>query len=114
MDKDVRKLLEKVKKAVGESTDILIITHRDGQCAAMTHGNTDDLAHAYFGCMHDRKSNIGSVLYKILKLNTLNVINNHSVFSMDLINAITSHCLDESEGTESVESENDSDNEINE
>lgn len=89
MDKKTNKLLEKAKEIMGKDADILIIAHKNGQCGAVIHGNTDNVTQAIFSCMHLPNNPTGMALYHIVKLNLMNILHNKSIFAMDLINSIT-------------------------
>lgn len=88
MEQKINQLLEKALKLFGEDADITVIVHKDGQCGAMIHGTVDNNAKAMFACMHQQNQNIGNALYRILKLNLLNIIGNISPFMTDLLESI--------------------------
>lgn len=73
---------------MGKETDIMIIGQKDGECCAIAHGNPDEIAKALFYCMHDPNSAIGDVLYRILKLNTQNLLKNPTNRSVDFVEMI--------------------------
>lgn len=88
MEQKTQKLLEKAEKIMGKESDLLILAHNDGQCGAVTHGSTDNIAQAIFSCMHQPDNPIGQVFYRIIKLIVLNILNNPSPYADDLINSI--------------------------
>lgn len=83
-------LLQEAKKIMGKNADIFIISHKDGQCSAVTHGDSDNIAQAIFSCMHQPNNPIGAAIYRILKLNAMNMIANNSPYSADLLQSINS------------------------
>lgn len=88
MEQKTQRLLEKAEKIMGKDADILILSHTNGKCGAVTHGSTENIAQAIFSCMHQPNHPIGQVLYRIVKLNVMNILNNPSPFAGDLIDAI--------------------------
>lgn len=90
METKTNNLLQKAEKIMGKDADIFIISHKDGQCGAVAHGNSDNIAQAIFFCMHQPNNPIGAAIYRIIKLNTLNIISNESPYSADLIQSINS------------------------
>lgn len=75
---------------MGKDADIFIISHKEGRCGAVTHGNSDNIAQAIFSCMHQPNNPIGAAIYRILKLNVMNMITNNSPYSTDLLQSINS------------------------
>lgn len=90
MEHKTQKLLERAEKIMGKDADILILSHIDGKCGAVTHGSTENIAQAIFSCIHQPNNPIGKVIYRIIKLNVMNILNNPSPFAGDLIDAINS------------------------
>lgn len=88
MKEKTQKLLEKVEKVMGVDADVMILSHDGGKCAAITHGSTENIAQTIFACMHQSDNSIGPVLYRIIKLNVINILNTPSLFAGDLIDAI--------------------------
>ena len=88
MEQKAQKLLEKAEKIMGKDADMIILSHADGKFGAITHGSTENIAQAIFSCMHQPNHPISQVLYRIIKLNVLNILNNPSPFAVDLIDAI--------------------------
>lgn len=89
MEKKTNKLLEQATMIMGQKADILIIAHKDGQCGAVTHGNTDNIAQAIFSCMHQPDNPIGQAIYRIIKLNVMNILANPSPYAVNLTESIT-------------------------
>lgn len=89
MEKKTNKLLEQATMIMGQEADILIIAHKDGQCGAVTHGNTDNIAQAIFSCMHQPDNPIGQAIYRIIKLNVMNILANPSPYAVNLTESIT-------------------------
>lgn len=90
METKTNKLLQEAKGIMGEDADMFIISHQQGQCSAVTHGNADNIAKAIFSCMHQPNNPIGMAIYRIIKLNVMNIISNQSSYSADLLNSINS------------------------
>lgn len=90
METKTNNLLREAKKIMGEDADIFIISHKDGQCGAVTHGKSDNIAQAIFACMHQPNNPIGAAIYRIIKLNVMNMISNDSPYSADLLQSINS------------------------
>lgn len=90
METKTNKLLKGAKEIMGENADMLIISHQNEKCGAVTHGNVDNIAKAIFSCMHQPNNPIGTAIYRIIKLNVLNIISNESPYSADLIRSINS------------------------
>lgn len=97
MEQKTQKLLEKAEKIMGKEADILLVTHNDGQCGAVTHGSTDNIAQAIFSCMHQPNNPIGQVFYRIIKLIVLNILSNPSPYAGDLLDAINNVLPDNDE-----------------
>lgn len=89
MEKKTNKLLEQATMIMGQEADILIIAHKDEQCGAVTHGNTDNIAQAIFSCMHQPDNPIGQAIYRIIKLNVMNILANPSPYAVNLTESIT-------------------------
>lgn len=89
MEKKTNKLLEQATMIMRQEADILIIAHKDGQCGAVTHGNTDNIAQAIFSCMHQPDNPIGQAIYRIIKLNVMNILANPSPYAVNLTESIT-------------------------
>ena len=90
METKTDNLLQEAKKIMGKNADIFIISHKDGQYSAVTHGDSDNIAQAIFSCMHQPNNPIGAAIYRILKLNLMNMIANNSPYSADLLQSINS------------------------
>lgn len=90
MEQKIKKLLEKTTKIMGEDADILVLVHKDGKCGGIAHGSTEALAESIFANIHNSADQMSSVLYRIIKLNVLNILGNPTVFAGDLMEAIES------------------------
>lgn len=88
MKQKTEELLKQAQQIMGEDSDFLIIAHKEGQCGAVAHGETDNIAQAIFSCMHQPNNPIGQTLYRIIKLIVLNTLRNPSPYATDLINVI--------------------------
>lgn len=88
MKQKIGKLSELANEILGEDSEYLIITHKNGKCSAVAHGQTDKIAEAVFSCMHQFSSPLGKPLYHIIKSNALNILRNPSPFTQDLISRI--------------------------
>ena len=78
MKQKTEALLKKLQEIMGDGSDFLIITHKDGQCGTIAHGETDTIAQAIFSCMHQPDNPIGPTLYRIIQLNVTNILANPS------------------------------------
>lgn len=87
MEEEINKLLEKAMEIMGDDTDIMIITHKDGKCGAVLHGDTDKLAEGIFSSIH-HPGPLGQSLYRIIKLNTMNLLSNPSPYAVNLSESI--------------------------
>ena len=97
MEEKTKRLLDKAQSIMGKETDLLIISHKDGQCGAVSHGNTDNIAQALFSCMHQPGNPIGQAIYRIIKLNAMNILSNPSPYAVDLSEAIVNLIPEENE-----------------
>lgn len=88
MKQKTEELLKKAQQIMGDDSDFLIIAHKDGQCGAVAHGETDNIAQAIFSCMHQPNNPIGSTLYRIIKLNVMNMLRNPSIYAKDMLDSI--------------------------
>ena len=84
MKKKTEELLKKAQEIMGEGSDFLIIAHKDGQCGAVAHGDTDTIAQAIFSCMRQPDNPIGQTLYRIIQLNVTNILANPSPYANGL------------------------------
>ena len=78
MKQKTEELLKKAQEIMGEEADFLIVAHKDGQCGAVAHGETDIIAQTIFSCMHQPDNLIGQILYRIIQLNVTNILTNPS------------------------------------
>ena len=88
MEQKTNDLLQKALQIVGEDSDIMIILHKEGQCGAVVHGSIDNNAKALFACVHQPNNKIGEALYRILKLNVINLITNPTPYGQDLVDSL--------------------------
>lgn len=84
MKQKTEELLKKAQEIMGEGSDFLIIAHKDGQCGAVAHGETDTIAQAIFSCMHQPDNPIGQTLYRIIQLIVTNILANPSPYARSL------------------------------
>lgn len=89
MEEKTKQLLKKAREIMGDDADIFIIVHKDTQCGTIMRGRPENIAHAAFSCIHLPDNPIGQNIYDIIKLNVINIINNPSPYTSDLINTIT-------------------------
>lgn len=87
MEKE-NKTMKKALDVLKENSSALIITNKDGLCGAALRGDVEEVAQALFTCMHDKDSEVSEHLYRILKLNVMNILNNPSKYKLDLLNLI--------------------------
>lgn len=88
MQNKTNKLMEQAKKIMGENSDFMIICHKEGHCGAVTHGDTETIAQAIFSCMHQPDNPIGQTIYRILKMNVMNIITNPSPYTVDFVDTL--------------------------
>lgn len=88
MEKKAKKVLEQAIKIYGDDTDILIIAHNNGQCTSALHGNGEKIADALFSCMQNTNGPIAGEIYRILRLNVMNILYNPSPYAMNLMETI--------------------------
>lgn len=88
MEEKVNELLKEAFNLMGEDSDIVIIAHKDGKCASIIHGSVEINARSIFSFIHRPEDKVGQALYRILKLNVLNILGNNSPLSHDLIDSI--------------------------
>lgn len=88
MNQKTEKLLEQAKLIMGDDADFLIIAHKNGQCGAVAHGETDNIAQSIFSCMHQPNNPIGQTLYRIINLNVANMLRNPSPLAGHMIDTI--------------------------
>ena len=81
-------MLQNVAEQITEGTDYIVIAHKDGKYGGISKGNTDAIAQAFFTLMHDPKSKAGAALFRIMKLNVLNTLNNPTPFAANLAESI--------------------------
>ena len=88
MEQKTNELLEQAIQIMGEDADIMIVTHKNGQCGAVIHGNVDNCAQAVFACMHQSDDQVGNAMYRIVKLNAMNLFTNPTPYGQDLADSI--------------------------
>lgn len=90
METKTNKLIQEAERIIGEDGSMFIIFSKNKKYTSATRGNIDNIAQAIFCCMHQPNNPIGAVIYRILKLNVMNIISNQSQYSADLIQSINS------------------------
>lgn len=90
MKQEVNKIIKQAIGIMGEDADILIVIRKNKKFCTAKHGDTDNIAQALFSCMHYPGNSIGEVIYKIIKLNVMNIFTNTSShsYATDLIKSI--------------------------
>lgn len=88
MEQKTNELLEQAIQIMGEDADIMIVTHKNGQCGAVIHGNVDNCAQAVFACIHQTDDKVGNAVYRIVKLNAINLLTNPTPYGQDLSDSI--------------------------
>ena len=88
MKKKTEELLQEAFRIMGEDIDIMIVTHNDGKCSASVHGSVENIAKSTFTFMHSPEDKIGQALYRILRLNVLNILGNWTTLANDFIEMI--------------------------
>lgn len=89
MDKKITKLSKKAAQILGEGVDYIIIAHKDGQCGGSAYGNIENIAQAFFALLHQQNGDLAKAVYRIIKLNAMNIVANPSPYAMDLSNALS-------------------------
>lgn len=90
MKQKTEHLLDQARQIMGDDADFFIIAHKKDKCGAVAHGNTDTIAQAIFSCMHNPGNPIGATMYRIIKLNVMNILKSPSPYALDLIDTINS------------------------
>lgn len=88
MDKKITKLNNQAAKILGEGADYIVIAQKDGQCGGTIRGNVENIAQAFFALIH-QDNELAKAVYRIIKLNAMNIVKNPSPFAMDLSEAIS-------------------------
>lgn len=88
MEQKINELLNRALSLMGEESNILIVVNKNDQCGAIIHGKADEVAQSVFACMHHNTASISQNIYRIVKLNTLNILANSSPYTKDLLNSI--------------------------
>ena len=88
MEQKTNELLEQAIQIMGEDADIMIISHKNGQCGTVIHGSVDNVAQSVFACMHQPDDKVGNAVYRIVKLNAINLFTNPSPYGQDLMDSI--------------------------
>lgn len=101
MEKKTNEALKQAMKIYGEDADILVIAHKDGKCGSVLHGNGENVAQAIFACMHQPDSPIGREIYRIIRLNVMNILHNPSPFAANLAETVV-NMIPEQDETEDV------------
>ncbi len=89
MDKKIAKLSKTAAQILGEGADYIIIAHKDGQCGGSAYGNIENIAQAFFALLHQQNGDLAKAVYRIIKLNAMNIVANPSPYAMDLSNALS-------------------------
>lgn len=88
MNKKIDKLNKSAAKTLGDGADYIVIAHKEGQSGGTIKGNVDNIAQAFFALLH-QDNDLAKAVYRIIKLNAMNIINNPSPYAMDLSNALS-------------------------
>lgn len=88
MENSVNNLLIEAIRTFGEDSNITIIVNKGDKCGTVIHGNIDNNARAMFACLHQQNEEVSKAMYRILKLNVMNIITNNSPLAEDLLNSI--------------------------
>lgn len=88
MDKKITKLNNVAAKTLGDGADYIIIAQKDGQCGGTMHGNIELIAQSFFALLH-QDNDLAKAVYRIIKLNAMNIISNPSPYAMDLSGALS-------------------------
>ena len=89
MDKKINKLSNKVAQILGDGADYIVIAHKDGQCGGSVYGNVDNIAQALFALLHQPDGDLAKAVFRIIKLNAMNIVANPSPYAVELSNAIS-------------------------
>lgn len=89
MDKQISKLNEEVAKILGNDADYIIIAHKNGQCGGSARGDINNIAQAFFALLHQDKGELAKAVYRIIKLNVMNIMANPSPYAIDLSQSIS-------------------------
>lgn len=88
MRKAIREIQKVVQKMTGNDVNTMIVTSKGDDCGIVMHGSVEDIALAIFTVMHSPNEGMALDVYRIIKLLTLNILNNESPYSADLASSI--------------------------
>lgn len=97
MDKRIAKLSKKAAEIMGDGSDYIIIAHKNGQCGGSAYGNVDNIAQAFFALLHQQDGDLAKAVFRIIKLNAMNIVSNPSPYAVDLSNALANVIPDNDE-----------------
>lgn len=89
MDKKISKLSDRAAKILGDDADYIIIAHKDGICGGAAKGNIDNIAQAFFALLHQQNGDLAKAVFRIIKLNAMNIVGNPSPYAIELSNALS-------------------------
>lgn len=89
MDKQILKLSKKAEETLGNDSDYIIIAHKNGQCSGAFHGEAANIAQAIFALIHKDNGLLAKAIYRIIKLNAMNIMANPSPYALDLSEALS-------------------------
>lgn len=89
MDKKITKLNKKAVEILGDGADYIIIAHKNGQCGGSARGDIDNIAQSFFALLHQDNGELAKAVYRIIKLNAVNIMANQSPYTIDLSKSIT-------------------------
>lgn len=97
MDKRIAKLSNKAAEIMDDGTDYIIIAHKNGQCGGSVYGNVDNIAQAFFALLHQKNGDLAKAVFRIIKLNAMNIVSNPSPYTVDLSNTLSNMIPDNDE-----------------
>lgn len=89
MDKKISKLSGMAAQILGEDADYIIIAHKNGQCGGAAKGNIDNIAQSFFALLHQADGDLAKAVFRIIKLNAMNIVANPSPYAVELSRAIS-------------------------
>lgn len=89
MDKQIKKLNKKAAEILGDNADYIIIAHKNGQCGGAARGDISNIAQAFFALLHQDNGELAKAVYRIVKLNAMNIMANQSPYAVDLSQSIS-------------------------
>lgn len=89
MNNKITTLSEMAEQVMGPDADYIVIAHKKGQCGGIVKGNIDNIAQTLFALIHQQGEDLSKAVFKIIKLNAMNIIANPSPYAAEFLAALT-------------------------